>query len=85
MYFVLLKFVLASDYSLSLLVELNITGTKPSCLFVRLVTKKNMHKTKQKLAYRLVFCLVLLMFFFVTHLTNKHSGLVPVIIDLRMP
>ena len=44
--------------------ELNITRTKPSCLFVRLVTKKNMHKTKQKLAYRLVFCLVLFMFFF---------------------
>ena len=58
------KFVLASDYSLSPLVELNITRTKPSCLFVRLVTKKNMHKTKQKLAYRLVFCLVLFMFFF---------------------
>ena len=41
-----------------------ITSPKPECLFVRRVTKKNTSKTKQKLAYRLVFCLVLLMFFF---------------------
>ena len=58
------KFILASEYSLRLLVELNITNTKPSCLFVRLVTKKNMRTTKHKLAYRLVVCLVVLMFYF---------------------
>ena len=39
-----------------------------------------MRTTKHKLGYRLVLCLVVLLFL-VTRLTNKNSGLVLVIID----
>ena len=39
-----------------------------------------MRTTKHKLGYRLVLCLVVLMLFLVTCLTNKNSGLVLVII-----
>ena len=42
---------MASEYSLTLLVIVNITSTKPSFLLVRVVRKKNMRTTKHKLAY----------------------------------
>ena len=70
------KFVLALEYSLTLLVIVNITNTKPSCLFVRQVTKK-----KHKQAFGFSVCYYRMIFNEVKIWTNINTLFLSLTID----